>query len=794
MKKPELLAPAGNFRALNAAVRAGADAVYLGIQGFNARQSADNFTLDTLKNACEYCHLRGVKVYLTLNTLVITKELQSFLEIASKAYKCGVDAFIVQDIGAANIIAREFGSEFLHISTQMNLHNEKGIETANFLGAKRVTLSRELSLNEIKNIADFAHDKNMEVECFVHGAICICYSGQCLMSSMIGTRSANRGACSQCCRLPYTLISGENKREVAKNKGLHLLSPADMCTIDRMYDLISSGTDSFKIEGRAKSAEYVFATVKAYREVIDACVDCQPEVSDVQRSALQGTFSRGFTNCYLDNKSGMDLMSINRPNNRGIFAGRIKSSSKREIELKCDIKLCAGDTINIWTKHGGVSHKLTENEIVSSKRVLIKSTKEFKDVRASDRFFRLRAAEDEFIEDKFLPKVPMSAKIRMKIGSPFEIEVRANEFKSCVKGELVEQARSKVVEKDEVIAHFDRLGNSDFYLKTIEVDLDDGVGIGFSSIHKLRNEACNSLKDKMLGEILSRENINVTFPKAKACENKANEKKICVLATNPENARVAKKAGVDTIYVPLEFYKRGQAIYGGAKAVDASQTSYPNNIAIKVPQVNRENDFWFSDLDKSSKVLMCDDIASALDAKASGREIEIGQMIPIVNDADIEFANALEPNCVWLDAELNLAQIKDIAPKIDSEVGIFVYGRQKLMHCEHCLLSIDEKCDEICATCKRRCAKHWLRDRMDVDFPFVVDAQGRVSIYNSVALDHSMHTDELLTAGVNRFLIDSIFLGRDELLSIIDRIKTSFINPPKKRLPNTTSGHLFRGI
>ena len=264
----ELLAPAGNAAALRAAVRGGADAVYLGLDSFNARRGADNFTLETLADACAYAHLRGVRVYVTFNTAVLPSEVARALETVRQAYRAGADAFIVQDIGIASEISRALPEARLHISTQMNTHNAAGIEAAARLGAQRVTLARELSVLEIAHLAEVADGYGMEVESFAHGALCVCYSGQCFMSSLIGGRSANRGLCAQACRLPYTLHNVALRKNLPA-PGEHLLSPQDLCAIDLLPELVEAGVTSFKIEGRMKSPEYVFAVTQTYRAVLD---------------------------------------------------------------------------------------------------------------------------------------------------------------------------------------------------------------------------------------------------------------------------------------------------------------------------------------------------------------------------------------------------------------------------------------------------------------------------------------------------------------------------------------------
>ena len=268
MKSVELLAPAGSMIALHAAVSAGADAVYLGASSFNARRSADNFTLETLREACDYAHLRGVKVYLTVNTIILPSELYDALELVRQAYRAGVDAFIVQDLGLAQEIARTIPQTRVHISTQMNTHTKDVLVAEAALGAKRVTLARELSLTEVADLSHFAAELGMETECFAHGALCVCYSGQCFMSSMVGGRSANRGMCAQACRLPYELRNRALRKSLDA-PGEHLLSPKDLCTAEILPGLIRAGVSSLKVEGRMKSPEYVSCVVRIYRSVLD---------------------------------------------------------------------------------------------------------------------------------------------------------------------------------------------------------------------------------------------------------------------------------------------------------------------------------------------------------------------------------------------------------------------------------------------------------------------------------------------------------------------------------------------
>ena len=296
----ELLAPAGNMAALHAAVAGGADAVYLGFETFNARRGADNFTLETLREACDFAHLRGVSVYVTMNTIILPDEVGEALECVRQAYRAGADGFIVQDIGLAAEISRTLPEASLHLSTQMNTHNLAGVRAAARLGAERITLAREVSLAEIALLCAAAAEEGMEVEVFAHGALCVCYSGQCFMSSMIGGRSANRGMCAQACRLPYELQNKALQKSLP-SPGDHLLSPQDLCTVDRVDDLVAAGVASLKIEGRMKRPEYAAIVTKVYSDLLRE----HRRPTAEERDILRRVFSRdGFTDGYYTGKLG----------------------------------------------------------------------------------------------------------------------------------------------------------------------------------------------------------------------------------------------------------------------------------------------------------------------------------------------------------------------------------------------------------------------------------------------------------------------------------------------------------
>lgn len=340
-KKVELLAPAGGMEQLKAAVENGADAVYIGGRKFNARMNAGNFTISEMEEALRYAHTRDVKIFVAINILIKDEELLEAVEYIAKLYEIGIDAVILQDIGLAFLASKYVPDMELHFSTQGSVYNRSGVKNALKLGFKRVVLAREMSIDEIKNTTDLC-----DIEVFIHGAMCMCYSGQCQMSRMMGGRSGNRGCCAQPCRLPYVDDRGKKS---------YILSPKDMCTIDLLGELIDAGVMSLKIEGRMKSPEYVATVVRIYRKYIDLYYKNGTYiVAKEDREELAQIYNRGgFTTGYMKNNPGQKLLSGNLSKHQGIYAGTVVRNCDHdliEVELEPNITIQNGDAVEIRSK------------------------------------------------------------------------------------------------------------------------------------------------------------------------------------------------------------------------------------------------------------------------------------------------------------------------------------------------------------------------------------------------------------------------------------------------------------
>ena len=817
----ELLAPAGSVEALHAAVRAGADAVYLGLEAFNARRGAENFTLETLSEACRYAHLRGVRVYVTLNVEVLPSEVNEALELARQAYRAGADAFIVQDIGIAAELSRTLPEARLHISTQMNTHNTAGIEAAALLGARRVTFARELSLGEIEYLTGVADTLGIEVETFVHGALCVCYSGQCFMSSMIGGRSANRGMCAQACRLPYELHNRALRKDLP-SPGEHLLSPRDLCAIDLLPDLVAAGVSSFKIEGRMKSADYVFAVVSAYRAVLDrvlaACdaADGQPvRATEDERQALAEAFSRGFTTAYLEGARGNDIMSYGRPNNRGVFVGRVASVKDGAAAIAVERPLVVGDVLEFWTNKGHFAYTLDALAYDGEGRVLVAPDRA---VGKGDRVFRVRSAEAAYEDDPMEPRVPVAGSVRARVGEPLRIEFRlapsagdkrpeAREAVGAAEGEVVEPARTKPLTERDVRDHVNRLGQTPFSLESLDVQLDEGVGMGFSQLHRVRAAALDDLSAQLAGGAAPR-------PLPRAAEREpfvpARPKGVQVVAwaTNPACARAAKRAGAELIYVNALTYKRGEAVVAGQRSQTAEQTGYPKQMAIALPVVDhdlvagtreelRDIDVWR--YVKEGKPVVAENLGAVVRAADLGALVEVGPHVPLTNELALQTAARLGARRAWLSPELTLGQIQRLAENSPLELGLTVIGAQELMVTEHCLLMSQGPCDEDCDACPRRKSPHYLKDRKDFEFPVITDALGRSHLYNGVQLDVVHAVPDLVSVGVSALMVDTTLMNVEETTKAVTRVvraRNAALNDGRAlpKTPGTTSGHLFRSV
>jgi putative protease len=498
MKKPELLAPVGSIESLYAAIEAGADAVYLSGKKYGARVYANNFNDEELIEAIKYAHIYGVKVYVTVNTIIYEYEVEDFINYIDMLHKNNVDAIIIQDIGMFDLIRKTYPNLEIHISTQMHVHNIEGVKFFEKLNAQRVVLARETDINTIKEIKK---NTNIEIEVFTHGALCISYSGQCLMSSLIGGRSGNRGACAGCCRLPYDIIN--NNKIINEDK--YPLSTKDLMTLDHIQELIESGIDSFKIEGRMKRPEYVYQVVSLYRKAIDSYMNTgKSNITQNDIKEMKKLFNREFTSGYLFNEKY--IINGKRPNHQGIEIGEVINYKNGHVYIKLKEKINIHDGIRIIGKSdkGLMLNKMFINktsvkeankgdiinfkyEYVKPKSIVVKTT-DYKQIEEINKN----------IENK-TRKVSIQGKITLKEKAILELTDRKNTIK--IEENIIEPAKNNPIKKETIQKQINRLKETPFKLEKLEIIMDDNIFINIKNLNELRRKAVEQLIQKRLYKI-----------------------------------------------------------------------------------------------------------------------------------------------------------------------------------------------------------------------------------------------------------------------------------------------------
>ena len=784
----ELLAPAGNFDALKAAVNAGADAIYLAGENFGARAYAQNFSRENLADAVKFSHLRGVKIHVTANTILADDELENFADYIKFLKKIHVDAILVQDLGAAKIIRTVAPEIPLHASTQMTIHNLEGVKFLEKIGFSRVVLSRELSLAEIEKISK---NSSIETEIFIHGAICVCYSGQCLMSSMIGGRSGNRGRCAQPCRLPYKLVDANGKNFLENSAGEYILSPKDFNTLEILPKILQTGVNSLKIEGRMKRPEYVATVVKVYRDAIDGVIS-----TDSQKKLAQ-IFNRDFTTAYLEKNQGKNFISDKRPNNRGVLVGRVTKIAENKITLKTSEKISVGDQIEIWVKVGGRVIFTVENFSNDGEFYTIE-TKNLRGVKIHDRAFKIfdKNLDDEakkYFNGEYQRKIFVDAQVTAKLNQPLTLTFTDIDGNSATASTdfIVEIAKNRPLTEEILQKQIGRLGNSAFELRNLTAEIDENVMVPISELNEVRRKVTDALELQRLNQSTAygcqiSEKFSPTLP------HNYEDTKLVVQTDTLEKIKVALKSGCDAvIYGGENFCNRVVTADELKKAVE-SVHAYGKEIYLATPRIVRENEV--AALEKSLPAADFDAIyihnlaTLSLAKKLTAAQIRTDFSLITFNVETINFLKNLGVAGVTLSPELNFTQIKNLAKNSPLPVECIVHGNLELMISSYCAIgsflgNIHEK------ICPKICKKNYfyLQDRKNFLFPVVTDQFCRMHILNSKTLSLIEHRNNF--EGVDRIRIECRFMNLDDTEKIIRAYKFG-----GDEITNFTRGHYFRGV
>lgn len=546
MKKHELLVPVQDMECLKQAIANGADAVYGGCQDFGARKFAKNFTNEEMIEAIRLCHLYDVKFYVTMNTLVKDAEVYDFLKQVEFLYKNGVDAIIMQDFGMISYVLKKYPNLEIHASTQFNNSSYDVVKLLYNMGVKRVVMSRELTLQEIEEI-----DVPIEKEVFIHGALCISYSGCCLMSSMIGGRSGNRGECAGSCRLPYKLYYKNHMLTDSK----YLLSTRELNTSSHFFELLNSNIYSFKIEGRMKSPEYVGFITKLYRRLIDNYGNISD--LDLEIEKLKTIFHREFTCGHLFQANVFDFMNHNTPNHIGLPIGKVISCNSSKIEIQLDKPLHQGDGIRFLESGKGliVNYLYNQNGLLISEANIGEVCYVDNKIGLLDKDTVSKTLDYILMQElKDIPskKIPISFSVKACVGVPFTVQISDEIRKIQLSGSIVERAITAPVSKTKICSQLEKLGGTPFISSSIDVEMDSDIFISLREINELRRKLVEKLMDARMMPKYEAVIQDFTFERLSL----SNDLKNSASVFTKEQLETCLELGVERIYTSNLFLFR----------------------------------------------------------------------------------------------------------------------------------------------------------------------------------------------------------------------------------------------
>ena len=806
----ELLAPAGTMENFMAALESGADAIYLGGKVFNARAHAANFGIDELREAVRLAHILDVSVYVTVNILIGDTELKDLEQYINDLDSIGVDAIIVQDLAVAEIARRVAPNIHLHGSTQMTAATLDAVRFYESLGFTRVVLARELSLKEIQHICK--HCK-AEIEVFVHGALCVCYSGQCLMSSFIGGRSGNRGACAQPCRLPYELLDSKGESVLPKHEA-YLLSPKDLNYSEHMNELVAAGVTSFKVEGRMKKVSYVRQVIGTYREILD-----DASIHENQRKALASGFNRGFSTAYLEDTVGRQMMTVVAPNHQGKPIGE-SYTKKGEVYLSLTEPIEQGSLVKILQSNGSVTYYTVDDEWTC----------------VSDTLYKGRPAEGLAVGQLYLASTPKNTKSRglqeftrkydmsvyLSVGSNGETNyteltaILDSGLSVTVTNEYVPAIANKVpTSLEKVTEQLGRLGNTLFRLSY--VDIPDGPYMWPASVlNALRRDAVTALETALITHhVESWQALQVTgdvdydfkaqhelsydtCPMISARVDEIEGVKAAIsggaqkivfggdrlsripyaLSIYDEVARLCAQSDVICTFATPRVVKDDE-VEAYKHTLEAIVQAHPDSISIHVPQAL----LWLRELGYTGAI-----------------EADTG--LNIFNTPTLHFWEQLHISCVNPSQELTLKQITELAKHSHVPIETMIHGYTEMMISEYCAIASFVGTGSK-VNCPMPCVKesYSLKDRKGEIFPIRTDPYCRMHIMNSHEMDMRAYVPMLLQKGISILRVDGRHMKPSYVKDIVSQyvgIATGTMEAPPKKIDSQgesiTRGHYFRGI
>ena len=819
---PELLSPAGSMESLKAAVENGANAVYMGGMEFSARQSADNFDHEELLEAIDFAHQRDVAAYITVNTLVKDSEFDDAVTYLELLCDHGADAVIVQDMGLLGVLRTHLPGLPINASTQMTIHNSAGVRMLQDLGVKRAVLAREMSLNEIRAVRS---NTDIQLEVFAHGALCICYSGRCLMSSFMGGRSGNRGYCAQPCRKMYELPG-------RRNTDGYQLSPKDLNLSARLHDLIEAGVDSLKIEGRMKRPEYVAVVTRTYRDILDRFADDpNAAVTPEEQQRLETIFSRGFTQGYISGDPGRSLMSMEKPGNRGTLVGRVtgyESRGRGRVYVKLNAPLIPGDGVAIGNSGTTINTLWIGREKID--KGVVGSTVGF--------IFDTPVQKGTPVYKNFDPVLVEWAKqtyhsLQRKVQIDIEVEAKTDEClmirltdqggltAQAVSDAVISPARQRPLDEKGLGAQVSKLGETAFVADNVDIRMDENIFIPIGVINSVRREAVEKLAQLRVEKYRRKCGTNVPETTRHAKNSKASGPILSIRVSGPDDVNTAVAAGAERVYVDIE------GIIGNIPLTDvAIKQAHLNGatVHVRLPDIVKDGEAEL--VISTVRGLSAPDgiLAAAPDQLFMFKDMDIAMAVDypanVFNSKSLDVLAGMGAGSITVSPELTLEEITDMSGGSDGyEIECVVQGGVQLMVSEHCLIGgikgcsspkRDEK-DNRGFRVDRPCdIPYAIRDEKEFTFPVEQDNRCRTHVYNSRELCMIDRLPALLDVGVSSLRIDGVRYNNMQVGEITGLYRqaldscletggefdgSEYLAEMKQMFTSgLTSGHYFRGV
>jgi len=804
---PEILSPAGNYDALLGAIKGGADAIYLGVGEFNARQGASNFTPEEMENVIDFAHLHGISVYLAFNVPVKETELQDAIDIIDRAYTVGIDAVIMRDFGLIDLVKKNYPDLPIHGSTQLNTNNTETVKFLETLGLSRIIVARELDTAELKHIID---STDIDIEIFAHGALCYSYSGQCLFSSFAANRSANRGACAHPCRWKFDLfINGKNMNHHIG--GVSPISCAELCTLPGLEELINTGIKSLKIEGRMKRAEYVTASSEIYKEAAEMI--CQGKTPDSdwlqeKENDLAKLFYRGFTRGFV-----LGDRNVTHPeysSSYGAFLGNIRrvkrSKNAASIKVKLNQTLEVNDGISIHTKQrmlGSKVEKLTVDggEVGVAEKGNVPyihiSPKTVKSVKTGDDvYLNTDVSLLEEMGERDVKKVPVNFQIRANIDRQLEITASAGDMEVLhVSDYLVQKPKNAPTSVEQITDIIKRLGDTPYIADEIELKGQEDIFIPLGELTRARRSVVEKLQEKQL-EKFHRQPKNPELPASRhKPENKIPRKLLLsVEVADIEGAKTAAYSGADIIYIPADLFDKVES------NKDLAQKIKMNNIEIvfTLPAIIHENELeeWTGILGKIKTrgyTIGCGEPGTLRLVHQMKIKCVALKNFTIFNSLTTNVLQANGASRVILSPELTLEEMQNIVQASDNTIQFeaIAYGRQQLLVTEHDLLKpivdkgfYDEDSNAF--------LQHKKTDRYPVK-----RWRNRTVIYDSHVINMLNNIDDMKNTGIDVLHLEFPQESHRKVAIVVSEFKKILDGKGKKNIPDSkvySRGLYYTGI